>query len=209
MLLVPILVSILICASCLRSAAQETSTSLTSKPSPIAYIAPTKDNYLKLADEMETTLRRDVLGVWFPRTVDNDNGGFYSNFTRDWQRTGSDGKFSVFQGRMTWMAAQIVMKRPDLKDQFLPVISHGMDYLRNVMWDKQDGGFFWGLDDKGQITGRYLMASIFMETALAFTGLRPHTRRRTIQRRWNWQKRLSAGWMNTPTTRSTVDTSNG
>jgi len=25
----------------------------------------------------------------------------------------------------------------------------------NVMWDKQDGGFFWGLDDKGKITPRY------------------------------------------------------
>ena len=91
-------------------------------------------------------MRHDVLGVWFPRTIDNENGGFYSNFTRDWQRTASDGKFSVFQGRMTWMAAQIVMKRPDLKDQFLPVISHGMDYLQNVMWDKQyakSGGCRW------------------------------------------------------------------
>ncbi|HEY2971826.1 MAG TPA: AGE family epimerase/isomerase [Pyrinomonadaceae bacterium] len=155
-ILVPILlVSILVCTSWLRCAAQEMATSPTNKPRPITYLAPTKDNYLKLAGEMETTLRRDVLAVWFPRTVDNENGGFYSNFSREWQRTASEGKFSVFQGRMTWMAAQIVMKRPDLKNQFLPVISHGMDYLRNVMWDKQYGGFFWGLDDKGQITDRY------------------------------------------------------
>jgi mannobiose 2-epimerase len=125
------------------------------KAEPIVYLAPSKDNYLKLAAEMETTLRRDVLGVWFPRTVDKDNGGFYSNFTREWQRTKSDGKFSVFQGRMTWLAAQIVMKRPDLKDQFLSVVSHGLDYLGNVMWDKQYGGFFWGLDDQGQIIERY------------------------------------------------------
>src|SRR5438270_14090878 len=108
----------MMCASCLRSAAQETVTSLSNKLTPIVYLAPTKDNYLKLAAEMETTLRHDVLGVWFPRTIDNENGGFYSNFTRDWQRTASDGKFSVFQGWMTWMAAQIVMNRPDLKEQF-------------------------------------------------------------------------------------------
>src|SRR5438128_2728643 len=86
------LVLILICASWLPCAAQETATTASNKPRPLTYIAPTKDNYLKLAGEMETTLRRDVLGVWFPRTIDNDNGGFYSNFTRDWQRTGSDGK---------------------------------------------------------------------------------------------------------------------
>jgi mannobiose 2-epimerase len=67
----------------------------------------TKPDYQKLATEMEQTLRRDVLGVWFPRSIDKDAGGFYSNFTRDWQRATSEGKFSVFQGRMTWVAAQV------------------------------------------------------------------------------------------------------
>jgi len=125
------------------------------KPEPVVYVAPSKDSYLKLAGEMETILQRDVLRVWFPRAIDNDNGGFYSNFTRDWQHSESDGKFSVFQGRMTWLAAQIVIKRPELKDQYLPVISHGMDYLNNVLWDKRYGGFFWGLDDKGLINELY------------------------------------------------------
>jgi mannobiose 2-epimerase len=57
----------------------------------------TKPDYQKLAAEMEQTLERHVLAVWFPRSVDKDTGGFYSNFTRDWQRTTSEGKFSVFQ----------------------------------------------------------------------------------------------------------------
>ena len=144
-----IVVSILISTSCLRAAAQQTA------GSPVSKGLPTKDNYLKLANEMDTTLRRDVLGVWFPRAIDHEDGGFYSNFTREWQRAKSDGKFSVFQGRMTWLAAQIVMKRPDLKDQFLPVVSHGMAYLNNIMWDKQYGGFYWGLGDKGEIAERY------------------------------------------------------
>ena len=111
---------------------------------------PNKDTYLKIAEEVEATLRRDVLGVWFPRTVDKENGGFHANFKRDWQPSASEGKFSVFQGRMTWIAAQVVLRRPDLKEQYLPVVRHGLDYLRNVMWDKQDGGFFWMLDDHGQ-----------------------------------------------------------
>ena len=118
-------------------------------------LAPTKANYLKLADDIEITLQRDVIGVWFPRAVDHDNGGFYSNFTRDWKRAPSEGKFSVFQGRMTWVAAQFVRRRPALKDQFLPVVEHGLKYLSEVMWDKQYGGFFWGLDDRGQIAQRY------------------------------------------------------
>jgi mannobiose 2-epimerase len=47
------------------------------------------------------------------------------------------------------------MRRPDLKDQYLPYARHGVEYLSNVLWDKQYGGFFWGLDDKGQISSFY------------------------------------------------------
>jgi cellobiose epimerase len=111
--------------------------------------------YKKLADEMETSLRRDVLGVWFPRSVDKQNGGFHSTFTRDWKLAESDGKFSVFQGRMVWVAAQVVRQRPDLKNQYQPILDQGLNYLSDTLWDKQGGGFFWGLDDKGEISSRY------------------------------------------------------
>jgi mannobiose 2-epimerase len=144
-----------ICVCCGSATAQKTPSTPTNLTKPFPYLTATKDNYSKLATEMEATLRHDVLGVWFPRTIDKVNGGFYSNFTRDWQRTKSDGKFSVFQGRMTWLAAQIVRQRPDLKDEFLPVVSHGLNYLSNVMWDNKYGGFFWGLDDDGKINSRY------------------------------------------------------
>lgn len=125
------------------------------KPKPITYAAPSKATYLKFAGETEAMLRRDVLAVWFPRSIDNQHGGFYSDFARDWQPTKSEGKFSVFQGRMTWIAAQIVMRRPDLKEQYLPIVHHGVDFLSDVLWDKQYGGFYWGLDDNGQITPVY------------------------------------------------------
>ncbi len=125
------------------------------KAAPIAYVAPTKENYLKLASEVEAALHRDVLAVWFPRTLDTKNGGFHSEFTRDWKPSASHGKFSVFQARMTWIAAQIVIRRPEMKDQFLPVVQHGVKYLNDVLWDKQYGGFYWGLDDSGQISSSF------------------------------------------------------
>src|SRR5881394_2833096 len=112
-------------------------------PSP----RPNKETYLKLAHEMEDTLHRDVLYVWFPRNVYSQNGGFYSGFDRKWQPTDSEGKFSVFQGRMTWISSQIVLQHPELKSKFLPIARHGLDFLNDVLWDKQYGGFFWGVDD--------------------------------------------------------------
>jgi mannobiose 2-epimerase len=140
---------------------------------PIVYLAPTAESYHKYADAAEAFLRKDVLEVWFPRAVDSDNGGFRSEFSRQWRPTpGNDGKFSVFQARMTWLSAQISMVRPDLKDRFLPFAKHGLEYLSNVLWDKQDGGFFWGLDDQGKIStyytdGKHLYGNSFCLYALA------------------------------------------
>jgi mannobiose 2-epimerase len=52
---------------------------------------------------------------------------------------------------MTWVASQVVLREPALKDQFIPIVHQGVDFLGNVMWDTKNGGFFWGLDDKGQV----------------------------------------------------------
>jgi cellobiose epimerase len=120
-----------------------------------ASVQPTRQTYQKLAAEVDGALHNDVLSVWFPRTVDQEHGGFHSHFARDWKSEPSDGKFSVFQGRMTWVASQVVMREPKLKEQFLPIVHHGVDFLQNVMWDKQDGGFFWGLDDEGKVTPEF------------------------------------------------------
>jgi cellobiose epimerase len=131
------------CAIFLKTASQEAASVRAVIPK-VAYVAPNRGNYLKLADETEAMLHWDVLDVWFPRSIDQENGGFHSAFARDWQPGRSEGKFSVFQGRMTWVAAEVAMRRPDLKRQYLPIAEHGVEFLSNVLWDKQNGGFFWG-----------------------------------------------------------------
>ncbi len=118
----------------------------------VTYLPAGKAAYQRFAAETEKMLDDDVLDVWYPRSLDNIHGGFHSDFARDWSPLPSGGKFSVFQGRMTWVAAQVVLRRPALRAQYLPYVRHGADYLANVMWDKQDGGFYWGLSDDGSIS---------------------------------------------------------
>ncbi len=122
------------------------------KPDMITHLPANKSAYLHFAAETETMLHNDVLDVWYPRTIDNIHGGFNADFARDWSSLPSQGKFSVFQGRMTWVAAQVVLRRPALSEEYLHYVRHGAEYLANVMWDKQDGGFFWGLADDGSIS---------------------------------------------------------
>ncbi len=115
-------------------------------------LPPTRASYLRLADEVETALRQDVLEAWFPRTVDEERGGFRADFGRDWAPAPSGGRFSVFEARMTWIAAQVVLRRPGLRGQFLPYLAHGMRYLDDVLWDKERGGFYWGVGDDGRVS---------------------------------------------------------
>ncbi len=143
----PVLIMMCIGLSCVAQAPPAHPASTTLKP--------TRQTYLRLAADVTDALHSDVLSVWFPRSVDARFGGFHSHFGHYWQELPSDGKFSVFQGRMTWVAAQVVLREPAMKGEFEPIVRHGVDFLANVMWDKKDGGFFWGLDDEGKITSAF------------------------------------------------------
>ena len=111
--------------------------------------APTADTYSKFADEAERQLRKNVLGVWFPRCVDQTRGGFDSAFARDWSKTNEPEAFVVFQSRMTWICATVAMRRPDLRERYLKYARHGLDFLRTGMRDAQSGGPFWELAPDG------------------------------------------------------------
>jgi mannobiose 2-epimerase len=141
-------VAVLLCAAAVGSA-QQVSSSFPSNAQP------TRETYLRLAGEVDLALHRDVLGMWFPQSVDREHGGFHSHYGRDWQRLPSDGKFSVFQGRMTWVTSQVVLREPAMKEAFRPLVKQGVDYLENTLWDKQYGGFYWGLDDDGKVTPQF------------------------------------------------------
>jgi len=135
------------------------------------FLDATPASYAQFEQEAETMLRQDVLGAWFPRTLDTDHGGFRSNFTRDWKPYGQESKFLVFQGRMTWISAQAAMRRPDLRNEYLPIALHGVEYLTHALWDKEKGGFYWGLDEKGQISSFYTDGKHLYGMSFAIYGL--------------------------------------
>jgi cellobiose epimerase len=138
---------------------------------PTTYLTATRDSYLQFVKQSNDTLNRDVLEVWFPRTVDHEHGGFRSNFTKQWKPYGKESKFSVFQGRMTWISSQIVQRRPAAKEQYLPYVAHGIEYLTDTLWDKQYGGFYWGLSETGEITPLYTDGKQLYGMSFAIYGL--------------------------------------
>ncbi len=126
-----------------------------SQPGRPALLPANAAAYRQFAAETEAMLHRDVLNPWYPRSLDHDHGGFNADFDREWHPLPSRGKFSVFQARMTWTAATVTLRRPALRAQYLPYVRHGVAYLQDTLWDKQYGGFFWGLGDDGRAAPQY------------------------------------------------------
>jgi mannobiose 2-epimerase len=56
---------------------------------------------------------------------------------------------------MTWVTSQVVLREPAMQEAFRPLVKQGVDYLENTLWDKQYGGFYWGLDDDGKMTPQF------------------------------------------------------
>lgn len=103
-----------------------------------------------LAEEMTHALRAELLDAWYPRAVDTRYGGFLSRFDAAWQPEGSQEKMIVTQARHVWTTARAALFFPE-DTTFLPMAAHGFAFLRDVMWDPEDGGFFWLVTQEGAV----------------------------------------------------------
>lgn len=107
-------------------------------------------DYSGIAAQVEESLKRDVLEKWYPRAVDKERGGFHQNYNADWRRGDGDERSVVYQSRLTWMAAEASKRYPKRAAEFVGYAKHGVDFLRNKLWDAQDGGFFWAVGGDGK-----------------------------------------------------------
>jgi len=94
----------------------------------------------RILEEMEKSLRLELLNTWYPICVDTVYGGFLSYFTYDWQPKGFQNKFLVSQARHVWTTAEAAKFFKD--DSYQKMAEHGFRFLRDKMWDKKNGGFF-------------------------------------------------------------------
>lgn len=117
---------------------------------PAGLVAPGEAaDYRRVAEEAEADLRRHVIGVRYPRTVDKERGGFHATYGRDWTPRPDHGRFIVYQARMTWLPAQVALARPDLRDEQVAYARHGASFLERAFWDRESGGFHDWLRDDG------------------------------------------------------------
>jgi mannobiose 2-epimerase len=101
-----------------------------------------------LADEIEASLRHELLAAWYPRVVDTVFGGYRTQWDADWEASDNDTRMIVTQARHTWTTAKAAQFfREDTS--YLAMSAHGFHFLRDRMWDAEYGGFFWRVGTDG------------------------------------------------------------
>ena len=107
----------------------------------------------RIAVEIKSNFETHIRDPWFPRSVDlTSGGGFHQEYSENWTplQPGRGEKSIVYQSRLTYLAAQIAGGKTVKSSEFAGYASHGIDFLQNVLWDKQEGGFYWAVDAEGK-----------------------------------------------------------
>ncbi len=122
-------------------------TVLTALPSPGA-AAP---DPIQLADtyipQLETLLKENIGSFWLTKALDHQYGGYTINFDATGQQRPNGTKMIVTQARTVWLFSRLA--RAGYGEAYLAAAEHGVAFLRDVMWDSENGGFFWEVDVTG------------------------------------------------------------
>lgn len=99
--------------------------------------------------EMEE-LHKKELELWYPLCLDTVYGGYYSDINYKWELQGMQNKMIVSQARHVWSASNAGLLYKN-KEKFWKIAKHGFKFLRDVMWDNEDGGFYDLVDREGNV----------------------------------------------------------
>lgn len=104
-------------------------------------------------DSISAELKKELdndFRLWYPLSIDNEFGGFYSDINYKWELNGDHNKMIVTQARHVWSASNAAMFYTD-KEYYLKIANHGFKFLKDVMLDKEYGGFYNLVDREGKV----------------------------------------------------------
>lgn len=103
-----------------------------------------------IADEMEKSLKADLLEKFYPMAIDKDYGGFLSTFTYDWKPGQPQNKMIVSQSRHLWVTSKAADLYPDVL-YYKDAARQGFQFIKDIMWDEEFGGFYELVSQEGEV----------------------------------------------------------
>jgi mannobiose 2-epimerase len=129
----------------------------------------TQQDFIASQTVLEQILTQNILPFWYPQVVDLEKGGYRPNHDSQGKWQGQTSKHVVTQARMVWFFSKLARTKYGINEH-LEAARHGYEFLRDNMWDKQGGGFFWEVDAAGEVavkTGKHLYGQGFGLYALS------------------------------------------
>jgi len=104
------------------------------------------------AAKLEQSLHDEVLDLWYPLAIDTVDGGYLTNFSRDWKPDKKQNKMLVVQARHIWSLSEVAQTFPEYKDTYRKAAEMGVQFIKNHMWDDVHGGFYSLVTKTGEVT---------------------------------------------------------
>ena len=109
---------------------------------------PEKQELRYIKESCERVLLNNILPFWYSQTIDLQTGGYCLNHRVDGAWRGAANKSLVTQARTLWFFSRITNSEYGT-GLYLDAAHHGYAFLREHMWDRQHGGFYWEVDVSG------------------------------------------------------------
>ena len=98
--------------------------------------------------KLEKNLIENIIPFWLNNTLDKKNGGYILSADTQGEPLKDRTKMIVTQARQVWLFSHLY--RSDYsKPEYLEAATLGYRFLREKMWDKKHGGFYWLVDESG------------------------------------------------------------
>lgn len=98
-------------------------------------------SYAAMSDTLEKSLNEEIINVWYPRIIDSTYGGYFTNFSYDWDKLPHQEKSIVYTARHVWTTSMLYQQYPDRKE-FLTYAAQGFEFMKKHLWDDTYGGYY-------------------------------------------------------------------
>ena len=99
--------------------------------------------------KFEKILDENIASFWYSKSLDRQNGGYTINFGPDGELKGAGTKMIVSQARTVWLFSRLA-RAGYRRDDYIEAGGHGYRFLKEKMWDDNNGGFYWEVDATGE-----------------------------------------------------------
>lgn len=156
------------------------------------------DDRSQIASEIENSIQTELLNKWYPQCVDKEYGGFLTTYSYDFKLTGVQDKMLVTQARHTWSNARASELYPSVS-YYKEGAERGLKFLKEVMWDKDLGGFYTLVTKEGKVKDS--SKSVFANAYSLFALAQYYKASKDIVGMDLAKKKLFYGWKNIVMTR--------